>query len=41
MIGFPIQTAVQSMTRHEHVAAITAGYLTVFYLSGGIGAAIG
>lgn len=29
------------MTAHEHLASITAIYLTIFYLSGGVGAAIG
>lgn len=28
-IGFPVQAAIQSVSKHEHVAAITAGYLTV------------
>ncbi|SGZ31145.1 BQ5605_C047g12317 [Microbotryum silenes-dioicae] len=40
-IGFPVQAAIQMTARHEHVAAITAGYLTIYYLSGGVGAAIG
>ncbi|SCV73286.1 BQ2448_7212 [Microbotryum intermedium] len=40
-IGFPVQAAIQMTAEHEHVAAITAGYLTVYYLSGGVGAAIG
>lgn len=29
------------MTAHEHLASITAIYLTIFYLSGAVGAAIG
>ncbi|ORY92512.1 major facilitator superfamily domain-containing protein [Leucosporidium creatinivorum] len=40
-IGFPTQAAIQTVTKHEHLAAITAAYLTVYYLAGGIGSAIG
>ncbi|SCZ93932.1 BZ3500_MvSof-1268-A1-R1_Chr6-3g08999 [Microbotryum saponariae] len=40
-IGFPVQAAIQTVSRHEHIAAITAGYLTIYYLSSGIGSAIG
>ncbi|GJN91562.1 hypothetical protein Rhopal_004585-T1 [Rhodotorula paludigena] len=40
-ISFPVQAAIQSVTKHEHLAAITAGYLTVFYLAQGVGSAIG
>ncbi|KAK4056011.1 hypothetical protein OIO90_003006 [Microbotryomycetes sp. JL221] len=39
-IGFPLQATIQSVVKHEHLAAITAGYLTVYYLAGGIGSAI-
>ncbi|GAA5834491.1 hypothetical protein JCM9279_004331 [Rhodotorula babjevae] len=40
-ISFPVQAAIQVVSKHEHLAAITAGYLTVFYLSQGVGSAIG
>ncbi|KAL8279884.1 hypothetical protein RQP46_007734 [Phenoliferia psychrophenolica] len=40
-IGFPVQAAIQTEAKHEHVAAITASYLLIYYLSGGIGSAIG
>ncbi|KDE07037.1 hypothetical protein MVLG_02615 [Microbotryum lychnidis-dioicae p1A1 Lamole] len=40
-IGFPVQAAIQTVSKHEHIAAITAGYLTIYYLSSGIGSAIG
>ncbi|BGP36663.1 hypothetical protein JCM10449v2_000564 [Rhodotorula kratochvilovae] len=40
-ISFPVQAAIQSVSKHEHLAAITASYLTVFYLSQGVGSAIG
>ncbi|GAA5859365.1 hypothetical protein JCM1840_004582 [Sporobolomyces johnsonii] len=40
-IGFPVQAAIQSVTKHENLGAITAGYLTVYYLAGGVGSAIG
>ncbi|BGO99264.1 hypothetical protein NBRC10513v2_000368 [Rhodotorula toruloides] len=40
-IGFPVQAAIQSVSKHEHLGAITAGYLTVYYLAGGVGSAIG
>ncbi|SCV67396.1 BQ2448_5007 [Microbotryum intermedium] len=40
-IGFPVQAAIQTVTKHEYIAAITAGYLTIYYLSSGIGSAIG
>ncbi|KAM0787422.1 hypothetical protein ACM66B_003504 [Microbotryomycetes sp. NB124-2] len=39
-IGFPLQASIQSVVKHEHLGAITAGYLTVYYLAGGIGSAI-
>lgn len=32
-ISFPTQAVIQSASKHEHLAAITAGYLVVFYLS--------
>lgn len=41
LVGFPVQALIQSMTAHEHLASMTAIYLTIFYLSGAIGAAIG
>lgn len=28
-IGFPVQAAIQAAAGHEHLAAITAAYLTV------------
>ncbi|GAA5877929.1 hypothetical protein JCM8547_007081, partial [Rhodosporidiobolus lusitaniae] len=40
-ISFPVQAAIQSVVKHEHLAAITAGMLTVFYISQGVGSAIG
>ncbi|KDE07039.1 hypothetical protein MVLG_02617 [Microbotryum lychnidis-dioicae p1A1 Lamole] len=40
-IGFPVQAAIQTVSKHEHIAAITAGYLTIYYFSSGIGSAIG
>ncbi|GAA5923509.1 uncharacterized protein JCM15063_003670 [Sporobolomyces koalae] len=40
-ISFPLQASIQSVTKHEHLGAITAAYLTVFYLSQGVGSAIG
>ncbi|KAI5449653.1 hypothetical protein NCC49_004203 [Naganishia albida] len=40
-ISFPIQAALQSASKHEHMAAITAGWLLVYYIAGGIGSAIG
>ncbi|KAI9635925.1 major facilitator superfamily domain-containing protein [Dioszegia hungarica] len=40
-ISFPTQAVIQSAAPHEHLGAITAAYLIVFYLSSGIGAAIG
>ncbi|GAA5850578.1 hypothetical protein JCM5353_006807 [Sporobolomyces roseus] len=40
-ISFPLQACIQSVTKHEHLGAITASYLVVFYLSQGIGSAIG
>ncbi|GAA6023215.1 hypothetical protein JCM10207_004482 [Rhodosporidiobolus poonsookiae] len=40
-IGFPVQAAIQSVSKHEHLGAITAGYLTIYYLAGGVGSAIG
>ncbi|WVR07865.1 hypothetical protein IAU60_004908 [Kwoniella sp. DSM 27419] len=40
-IPFPTQAMVQAAAPHEHLAAITAGWLVVYYLSGGIGSAIG
>ncbi|KAK4049011.1 hypothetical protein OIV83_004372 [Microbotryomycetes sp. JL201] len=39
-IGFPLQASIQSVVKHEHLGAITAGYLTVYYLAGGVGSAI-
>ncbi|KAG0148444.1 hypothetical protein CROQUDRAFT_654960 [Cronartium quercuum f. sp. fusiforme G11] len=41
LVGFPVQALIQSMTAHEHLASMTAIYLTIFYLSGAVGAAIG
>ncbi|GAA5968899.1 hypothetical protein JCM11641_000771 [Rhodosporidiobolus odoratus] len=41
MISFPVQAAIQSVSKHENLGAITAGYLTVFYLSQGVGSALG
>ncbi|MBW0509012.1 hypothetical protein O181_048727 [Austropuccinia psidii MF-1] len=41
LVGFPVQAVIQAMTAHQHLASITAFYLTIFYLSGGVGAAIG
>jgi SIT family siderophore-iron:H+ symporter-like MFS transporter len=41
MISFPTQAAIQSVTKHEHLASITACNLLVYYLSGGIGSAVG
>ncbi|WVQ82328.1 hypothetical protein IAT38_004456 [Cryptococcus sp. DSM 104549] len=40
-IPFPTQAIIQAAAPHEHLAAITAGWLVVYYLSGGIGSAIG
>ncbi|BGP15718.1 hypothetical protein JCM10213_006111 [Rhodosporidiobolus nylandii] len=40
-ISFPLQASIQSVTSHEHLGAVTAAYLTVFYLSQGVGSAIG
>ncbi|GAA5899277.1 uncharacterized protein JCM6883_005166 [Sporobolomyces salmoneus] len=40
-ISFPLQASIQSVTKHEHLGAITAAYLTIFYLSQGVGSAIG
>lgn len=40
-ISFPVQASIQSVTKHEHIGTITAGYLTLFYLSQGVGSAIG
>merc|ERR1712225_204674 len=39
-LGFPLQASIQSVTKHEHLGAVTAGYLTVYYLAGGVGSAI-
>lgn len=41
LIGFPVQASVQAMSKPEHVAAVTSVYLALYYLSGGVGAAIG
>ncbi|CAH7682888.1 major facilitator superfamily domain-containing protein [Phakopsora pachyrhizi] len=41
LVGFPVQAAIQAVSPHQNLATITAIYLMVFYLSGGIGAAIG
>ncbi|GAA5830894.1 hypothetical protein JCM11251_001114 [Rhodosporidiobolus azoricus] len=40
-LGFPLQAAIQSVTKREHLGAITASYLLVYYIAGGIGSAIG
>ncbi|GAA6061341.1 hypothetical protein JCM10212_004822 [Sporobolomyces blumeae] len=40
-ISFPVQASIQSVTKHENIGAITAGWLTLFYLSQGVGSAIG
>ncbi|GAA6039855.1 hypothetical protein JCM8097_006764 [Rhodosporidiobolus ruineniae] len=40
-IGFPVQAAIQSVTKRTNLASITAGYLTIYYLAGGVGSAIG
>ncbi|OCF32227.1 hypothetical protein I316_06141 [Kwoniella heveanensis BCC8398] len=40
-IPFPTQSLIQAAAPHEHLGAITAGWLVVYYLSGGIGSAIG
>lgn len=37
MISFPTQAAIQSVSKHEHLASITAANLLVYYISGGIG----
>ena len=41
MISFPTQAAIQSVSKHEHLASITAFNLLIYYISGGIGSAIG
>lgn len=33
MISFPAQAVIQSATAHEHLAAVTATYLIIFYLT--------
>ncbi|WRT66018.1 uncharacterized protein IL334_002969 [Kwoniella shivajii] len=40
-IPFPTQALIQAAAPHEHLGAITAAWLVVYYLSGGIGSAIG
>ncbi|ODN79379.1 hypothetical protein L202_03381 [Cryptococcus amylolentus CBS 6039] len=40
-IPYPTQALIQAAAPHEHLAAITAGWLVVYYLAGGIGSAIG
>ncbi|WVQ82131.1 hypothetical protein IAT38_004259 [Cryptococcus sp. DSM 104549] len=40
-IPYPTQAIIQAAAPHEHLAAITAGWLVVYYLAGGIGSAIG
>ena len=41
LIPFPTQALIQAAAPHEQLAAITAGWLVVYYISGGIGSAIG
>ncbi|KAL1408004.1 hypothetical protein Q8F55_004801 [Vanrija albida] len=41
LIPFPTQALIQAAAPHEHMAAVTAAWLVVYYLSGGIGSAIG
>jgi hypothetical protein len=33
LISFPAQAVIQSACAHEHLAAVTATYLIVFYLT--------
>lgn len=40
-ISFPTQAIIQSAAPHEQLAGITAAYLVIFYMTSGIGAAIG
>ena len=40
-IPFPTQALIQAAAPHEQLAAITAGWLVVYYMTGGIGSAIG
>ncbi|GAA5901625.1 hypothetical protein JCM6882_006027 [Rhodosporidiobolus microsporus] len=40
-LGFPIQAAIQSVSKREHLGAITSSYLLIYYLAGGIGSAVG
>ncbi|ORX39833.1 major facilitator superfamily domain-containing protein [Kockovaella imperatae] len=41
LIPYPVQALIQASAPHEHLGAITAGWLVVYYLAGGIGSAIG
>lgn len=41
LLPFPTQALIQIASPHEHLAAITAGWLVVYYMAGGIGSAIG
>jgi SIT family siderophore-iron:H+ symporter-like MFS transporter len=40
-ISFPVQAVIQSAAPHEQLSSITAAYLVIFYMSSGIGSAIG
>lgn len=41
LLPYPTQSLIQTASPHEHLAAVTAGWLVVYYISGGIGSAIG